>query len=158
MHEGTLFWRYIASSLDRLIGCLDGLTPEELNWRPAALDANSVYALAVHMLGTTAENLLGLLGGQPVRREREAEFAARAEVDSAGILSTYWDDLRQRLAATLTTLPSAALDQTYAHRCSWRGKLCLFLAIGRAGPDLCPPAPGHDHRPRCADRRRAARG
>jgi hypothetical protein len=136
MHEGTLFWRYIASSLDRMIACLDGLTVEELNWRPAAPGANSLYALAVHTLGNAEENLLGLLGGQPVRRERAAEFVV--EADSAGTLGTYWDELRQRLAATLTSLTPAALDRSYAHprRGTIAGRDVLIVVARHAAEHL----------------------
>ena len=138
MHEGTLFWRYIASSLDRLIACLDGLTVEELNWRPTAPGANSLYVLAVHMLGTAEENLLGLLGGQPVRRERDVEFAARAAADSVGTLNACWGELRQRLAATLTALVPAALDQTYAHprRGTITGRDVLIVVARHAAEHL----------------------
>ncbi len=56
--EPLLFWRYIASSLDRLVGCLDGLDAEALNWCPPAPGANSLYALATHTLGNAEENIL----------------------------------------------------------------------------------------------------
>jgi hypothetical protein len=49
--EALIFWRYIASSLDRLVACLDGLDADGLNWRPAATEANSLYALTTHTLG-----------------------------------------------------------------------------------------------------------
>ena len=34
-HETATFWRYIAGSVDRLVGILDGLSEAELNWRPS---------------------------------------------------------------------------------------------------------------------------
>jgi hypothetical protein len=138
MQEGALFWRYIASSLDRLIACLDGLTVEELSWRPAAPGANSLYVLAAHMLGNAEENLLGLLGGQPMRREREAEFASRAEAASAGTLNARWGELRQRLNDTLTTLTPDALNQTYAHprRGTITGRDVLIVVARHAAEHL----------------------
>ncbi|HEU5330039.1 MAG TPA: DinB family protein [Thermomicrobiales bacterium] len=84
-----------------------------MNWQPAAPGANSLYALVVHMLGTTEENLLGLLVGQPMPRGREAEFVV--EAGSASVFGARWGELRPRLAAMLTALTPAALDQTYNH-------------------------------------------
>lgn len=34
--EVASFWRFISSSIDRLVGCLEGLNEQELNWRPLA--------------------------------------------------------------------------------------------------------------------------
>ena len=75
--EPLLFWRYIASSLDRLVALLDGLSADDLDWRPPAPGANSLYVLAMHTLGNAEENLLEILGGQPIGRDREAEFAVQ---------------------------------------------------------------------------------
>jgi len=70
------FWGFISRSIERIIACLDGLPADELNWRPLE-NANSLYVLATHILGTTEENILGVLCGQPVQRKRAEEFAAR---------------------------------------------------------------------------------
>src|SRR5690349_13403642 len=94
--EGLLFWRYIASSLDRLVAIVDGMSAEELDWRPLASGANSLYALAMHTLGNAEENLLETLGGQPVGRDRGAEFAAQG--GSAATVVARWQALRPRLA------------------------------------------------------------
>ncbi len=111
--EPLVFWRYIASSLDRLIACLDGLDAAQLNWRPPATGANSLYALAAHTLGNAEENILATLGGQIVGREREAEFAAHG-TDSAALVAR-WSSLRPRLHAALHDLPHGSLDREYPH-------------------------------------------
>ncbi|MDP9352216.1 MAG: hypothetical protein M3P51_11815 [Chloroflexota bacterium] len=74
--EIDTYRRHILGSLDRLVGCLSDLDERGLNWRPPAENANSLYALAVHTLANAEENILGTLCGQPITRDREAEFAA----------------------------------------------------------------------------------
>ena len=111
--EPLVFWRYIASSLDRLVAHLDGLSADDLDWRPPAPGANSLYVLATHTLGNAEENLLETLGGQPIGRDREAEFAVRG--GSVGAVEAHWRELRPRLAEALANLPPGALDATYPH-------------------------------------------
>lgn len=111
--ESDLFWRYIASALDRLIALLDGLGEGELNWQPPAAGANSLLALATHTLANAEENLLGTLGGQPVGRDHAAEFAARASSPAA--IAARWRELRPRLAELLAHLPDAALTAPVQH-------------------------------------------
>jgi hypothetical protein len=111
--ESLLFWRYIASSLDRLVALIDGVSASDLDWRPPAPGANSLYVLAMHTLGNAEENLLETLGGQPIGRDREAEFAAQG--GSAETIVARWQALRPRLAEALAKLPVGALDAPYPH-------------------------------------------
>ncbi|HEX5505757.1 MAG TPA: DinB family protein [Thermomicrobiales bacterium] len=106
-------WRYIASSLDRLVGVVQGLDAADLQWRPPAPETNSLAALATHTLGNAEENLLGVLCGRPVRRDRDAEFAASAP--SAAELAARWADLRARLETALAALPAAELAREREH-------------------------------------------
>jgi uncharacterized damage-inducible protein DinB len=110
--ETLIFWRYISSSIEQLIGTLDGLSEQELNWSPIP-NANSLYVLATHTLGTTAENLLEVLCGQPVYRHREAEFAAQGR--SIGPLRMQWESLRDQIQTQLGQLDPAALAQVHTH-------------------------------------------
>jgi len=134
--EALIFWRYIASSLDRLVGCLDALSATQLNWRPPAPGANSLYALAVHTLGNAEENLLQTLAGQPVDRDRDGEFAAQG--DSAQPVAAHWAILRAELAARLASLPTDALDATYKHprRGSVSGRELLIIVARHAAEHL----------------------
>jgi hypothetical protein len=111
--EGALFCRYILSSLDRLMTCLDGLDERQMNWRPPADNANSVYALATHTLGNAEENILGTLCGQPIRREREQEFLAHAT--STAALHERWQRLRDQLQTALTGLSAQDLEREVSH-------------------------------------------
>lgn len=134
--EPLVFWRYIASSLDRLIGCLDGLDAAQVAWFPPAPGANSLAVLVAHMLGNAEENLLGTLGGQSIARDRDAEFRVRGA--SAAELAAAWVALRPRLEAALAALPDGALDRDYAHprRGTIGGREILIVVARHAAEHL----------------------
>lgn len=111
--EAAVFCRYILSSLDRLFQCLDGLSEDQLNWRPPAPNANSLFALTVHAMGNAEENLLHTLYDQPSQRNREQEFAANAQHTDE--LGAHWQDLRERLQRALLELSPEQLAQEHAH-------------------------------------------
>ena len=111
--EAETYGRYIAASLDRLVGCLSNLDELGLNWRPPAEEANSLYALAVHTLANAEENILGTLCGQPIGRDREAEFAARGT--SPREVEERWRELRARLLVSLAGLPRSRLEEEIEH-------------------------------------------
>jgi hypothetical protein len=60
--------------LDQVIVCLRDLTDPLLDWRPPIADGNDPRTIAGHILGATASYALGLGLGQPVSRDRVAEF------------------------------------------------------------------------------------
>ena len=110
--EINVFWSFISRSIDRIIACLDGMSEDDLNWRPIKT-ANSLFVLATHLLGTTEENVLGVLCGQPVQRQREAEFAAVGT--SADTVRSKWSDLRSRVEEALGHLTPEELDRKREH-------------------------------------------
>ncbi len=111
--EAQMYAGYIVASLDRLVGCLSDLDEPGLNWRPPAQHANSLYVLAVHTLANAEENILGTLCGQPIGRDRGAEFAARGT--SAREVEERWRELRPRLVACLADLPQSRLEEEIEH-------------------------------------------
>jgi len=111
--EIDTYRRYIFSSLDRLVGCLSDLDDRGLNWRPPAENANSLYTLAVHTLANAEENLLGVLCGQTMGRDREAEFAARGAAPRD--VEERWRELRGCLARALAELPQTRLEEQIQH-------------------------------------------
>ncbi|HZR38645.1 MAG TPA: DinB family protein [Ktedonobacteraceae bacterium] len=111
--EALAFDRFILSSLDRFMQSIEGLTEQQLNWRPPAANSNSVYALAVHTLGNTEENVLKILCGQLLERQREQEFQAAAP--SADALLEKWRILREQLHTAITQLTATDLDSEYLH-------------------------------------------
>ena len=106
------FWGFISRSIDQIITCLNNLPEDDLNWRPIET-ANSLYVLATHILGTTEENILGVLCGQQVQRQREEEFKASGA--SAEPIRSKWSELRVRIKQCLENLPSEELDRKREH-------------------------------------------
>lgn len=111
--EVDSFRRFIFGTIDDLVRSLEGLTAEQLNWRPAAADTNSLYAIASHVLGNAEENVLQTVCGLPVARSRAAELAARG--DTWEPLRDRWRELRARIEGALAALPAGELDRERPH-------------------------------------------
>lgn len=103
----------ICTAVGRIMRCLEGQDAEGLNWRPPAEATNSLYVLAFHSLGSAAGFILGLLGGEEIVRDRDAEF--RAAGNSAAPLVARWADLEPRLRRALAAMPASMLDETFTH-------------------------------------------
>ncbi len=74
-----------------LAAALEGLSPEALDWSPGA-EMNSLSVLAAHTAGAERYLIGEIAGGEPVARDRDAEF--RPQGASAA-------ELQARLAAVL---------------------------------------------------------
>jgi uncharacterized damage-inducible protein DinB len=134
--EVAVFWRYIASSLDRLVACAAALDEAELGWRPPAEGANSLRVLAVHTLANAEENLLGLLGVEDAGRDRDAEL--RAAAGDGPELERRWRSLRARIERALDGLDGGALERPYAHprRRAVSGREVLIVVARHAAEHL----------------------
>lgn len=105
---------YDASIRERLalaVGCLDGLTEAQINWRPAVADGNSAYALAAHTLGNARAWALGIACGQSMRRDRAAEFAATGE--DAARLSDELASLSNEIRTALSAMTTEQLERRF---------------------------------------------
>lgn len=111
--EVASFWRFIVSSLDRLMAIVGGCSVDELNYRPPVEGANSLLVLGIHTLSNAQENILRLLCGEPVERVRDAEFDAVANEDNVPI--AWWPDLRKALERALSSVPAGDLDRVFDH-------------------------------------------
>ena len=78
----------------RLCSCLDGLTEEQLWWRPNPA-SNSIGNLLLHLNGNVGQWILQGLGGAPGERNRDAEFAERGPVDAGKLRQTLERTLKQ---------------------------------------------------------------
>ncbi len=60
---------------------LEGLPKEALDWRPidgeGELATNSLGVMATHLAGSEAFWMKEIIGGQPIRRDRDAEFVVK---------------------------------------------------------------------------------
>ena len=101
--------RQIRSLLARVCDCLEGLSETQLNWRPPIADANSAYAIAAHTLGNARGWVLGIACGQPVERDRPAEF--RASGHDAAELVAGAKRLSEEIGAGLAALSPSDLDR-----------------------------------------------
>jgi nucleoside 2-deoxyribosyltransferase len=110
--KALTLWRFITSSVQRLLACLEGLDEAALNWRPLP-NANSMYILATHIIGNIEETVLGLICGQSVVRDRDAEFAATGH--DAASLQMRWQQLEAQITPQLAHLTPADLDQVRLH-------------------------------------------
>lgn len=95
--------------LDGLCDTLDGLGEEALNWRPSPPGANSIYVLAAHTLGNAEAWVLGIACGQPIVRDRPAEFAAGGP-DPSGLIAKA-RELGRQFDDALGLLPQKVLDE-----------------------------------------------
>lgn len=65
--EVATFWRYIASSIDRLVALVEAIAADGLAWCPPAPGANSIHALAIHTMGNPRR-----ISANPLRRAGRA--------------------------------------------------------------------------------------
>jgi DinB superfamily len=130
---------FICRSVDRVIACLDGMPEDELNWRPPVPGANSLYAIAVHLMANTEENILGMHCGDPESAARDdvahnAEWTARGS--DATAVAMEWMRLRQQIEAALSILPSSELERERDH--PRRGRLTgrdILYVVARHGAE-----------------------
>lgn len=134
--EVATFWRFISSSLDRLVAVGVSLNAPGLHWRPPAPGTNSVAVLVRHTLGNAEENLLKVLCGQPIARQRNGEFLDRSV--SAADLVAVWQELRSRLEAALAYVEAAEMTRVRPHprRGSVTGREVLVVVTRHAAEHL----------------------
>ena len=106
--EIDLYWHKITDTVDELVACLEGLDGESLDWKPLD-DANSLYVLATHTMGNVRHNLLNVLCGLPITRDRDAEFVASG--GSAVEIEARWNELKARISDAIDELPPTELDR-----------------------------------------------
>jgi hypothetical protein len=106
--ELETYRRELRFILDQTRATLSGLTAEQLNWRPDTGHANSAYAIASHVVGSTRAYALGFGCGRPVERDRAAEFAASG-TNSAGLIAAI-GALADEIDAAVAAEKPATLD------------------------------------------------
>jgi uncharacterized damage-inducible protein DinB len=70
----------LRQSEGRIQHCLELLSSEQVWWRGAE-ECNSIANLVLHLCGNVRQWIIASIGGQTDRRQRDAEFAARGDVD-----------------------------------------------------------------------------
>jgi uncharacterized damage-inducible protein DinB len=130
--EGTQFYRWIEEIGNRLIGTLDGMSSEEIDRKPPAGETSSLLILATHTMGNMEEGIIEILGGTPVGRVRDREFAVSGS--TADNVREQWETLKSRIKDVIDNLDDAALDREYSHprRGTITGRDVLILTVTHA--------------------------
>ena len=129
--ETDLYWDKIRGTVDELIGCLEGLGSDDLDWSPLD-DANGLYVLATHTMGNVRHNLLNGLCGQPVTRDRDAEFIVTG--GSAAEIEASWNEIKGQISDAIADLPPGEMDRErdHARYGTIRGRELLLLVATHA--------------------------
>jgi uncharacterized damage-inducible protein DinB len=107
--ETAAYISQLRSLLDRLCETVQGLDEAQLNRRPPIDGANSVYVIATHTLGNARAWVLGIACGQPMERDRPAEFRASGRDALAQLAEA--PRLSDEIAAALSALSPSDLEQ-----------------------------------------------
>lgn len=102
----------IASSIDRVVGCLEGVDRESARWQPLPT-ANSLLSIANHVLANAERNVLGTYCGQPYDWRRDEEFLAPGV--TPGLIRESWADLKTRMMLALESCPPDDLVRSRTH-------------------------------------------
>lgn len=130
------YWSAISRTLDALIEVGAELGDEGLNWTPPVPGGNCLFVLTMHTLGNAEENVVEILGGQPVHRNRDGEFSATT--GTVADIQGRWDPLRSKLSATVLGLDRAVLEHVYDHpkRAGHSGRDILLQTMRHAAQHL----------------------
>jgi uncharacterized damage-inducible protein DinB len=82
--EIETYSKYIRKQIAHIHAALKELSDEQINERPDVPGANSGFVIATHVLGNARAWILGIACGQPLRRDRPAEFASRGTYEELG--------------------------------------------------------------------------
>jgi uncharacterized damage-inducible protein DinB len=124
--EAHAFWEQFERVHNEIFGWSEGLSDDQLNWAPPAKDTNSIGNLISHILGVELFWVVNRIGGQPVNRDRAAEFSHR--MTRAGLLQRR-AEVEARLAEALDKLQAADLNRAIVTQSGEvpAGKFLLYL-------------------------------
>ena len=113
MNIETSFLNYAAQKLvescGRIETCVAKLTPEQI-WMRGSENQNAVGNLMLHLAGNVRQWILTGVDRRPDVRERDAEFAARAGVDSEELRRRLRDSVEEAVAV-IRSLPLDRLQE-----------------------------------------------
>jgi len=100
--------RQFASRIDACLGKLN----ENQIWARGHENENAIGNLALHLAGNVSQWILGPLGGIPVERDRDSEFAAREGVTGAE-LSSRLNAVVEQATSIIASLTTERLTARY---------------------------------------------
>lgn len=95
--------------LPKVRGACAALSDADMWWRPAE-GSNSIGVLLLHMAGNARQYIASGVGGAPMTRDRDAEFAADGGMTRDELVAHFTAAIRD-CDAVLATLPIAALGE-----------------------------------------------
>lgn len=111
--EIETYSKYIRKQIVDIYAALDGLSEQQLNQRPDVPGANSGYVIATHVLGNVRAWTLGIACGQPLSRDRPAEFASSGTYEALGKAASA---LSGDISEALAELDPSTLDDRFVPR------------------------------------------
>ena len=106
--EAEAVWEQYERVLGETFKWADGLTDEQLNWRPTGQDTNTLGNLISHILGASMFAISERIGGQPMQRDRQAEIMTMVTRE---MLNRRRADLEKLVRETLEKLPPADMER-----------------------------------------------
>jgi uncharacterized damage-inducible protein DinB len=130
--EAQALWEQFERVHSEIFKWSEGLTDDQLNWKPSAKDTNSIGNLMSHILGAEMFSVVNRIGGQPVDRDRSAEFSNR--MTRAGLLQRR-AEVEERVRETLDKLTAADLSRVVATQNGEApaGKFLIYLVSHVSG-------------------------
>ena len=115
MSVESLFLQFSAEKLrqftDRIEVCLGKLNEDQI-WARGGENQNAIGNLVLHLAGNVGQWILSSLGGCPLRRDRDGEFAARGGFTAAELSSSLRDTVEQA-AQIISALTTEQLTRAY---------------------------------------------
>ena len=103
---------------DQIKILLEGLPQEALDWRPiqaeGELATNSLAAMVTHVAGSGTYLIKEVIGRQPIRRDREAEFLTRGM--NASTLKARLDAAAKVIEEVLSPLTVSQMEEDRKYR------------------------------------------
>jgi uncharacterized damage-inducible protein DinB len=110
MSVESLFLKFSADKLtqfaDRIETCVGKLSDDQI-WARGHESSNAIGNLMLHLNGNVRQWIIGALGGTPVERDRDSEFAAR------GGITPPLRETVQQAAQVISSLTTEQLTRTY---------------------------------------------
>jgi uncharacterized damage-inducible protein DinB len=115
MSVESLFLQFSADKLkqfaDRIEICLGKLNEDQL-WSRGGENENAIGNLVLHLKGNVSQWILCSMGGHPLKRDRDGEFAARGGFTAAELSAKLRDTVEQS-ARIISALTAEQLTQRY---------------------------------------------
>jgi uncharacterized damage-inducible protein DinB len=110
----------------------EGLTEDQINWKPPVTDTNSIGNLMSHILGAEMFSVVERIGGQSINRDRAAEFSDR--VTREGLVQRR-AEVEKQVRETLDKLTTADLSRivTTPNGEASVGKFLIYLVSHLSG-------------------------